>query len=370
MKRVLVTICIAALAALFGQRLLKLSEIALANREVPVKRLPNCHLLKNIGKIYTLDLLDPRLTPVELTIKGDLDRDSFNPHGISIYIDETDKTIHLFVVNHPQHYTSQVEIFLFVEEDNTIVHLKTIKHDLLHSVNDIVAVGVESFYATNDHSYPSEVLHMLAVFLGLPWADVVYYSPEGVKAVGDGFLSANGINMSPDKRYLYVSAIMDHEIAVFEITKSKDLVHVKVKLFQYIKYECIILYRHNIIFCIVYRDSPTTVLQSVITFLMKSVSNQSVAVGSLCDNIEVDHVTGDIWLGCHPNGAKLTACDPKDPPGSEVIRIQDIHSEKPVVTQVYADDGSVLIGSSVAAPYEGKLLIGTVYHKALVCDLK
>uniref|UniRef100_A0A4W5KBW1 Paraoxonase n=1 Tax=Hucho hucho TaxID=62062 RepID=A0A4W5KBW1_9TELE len=356
MKWVLFTICIAALAALLGQRLLKLSEIALANREVPVKRLPNCHLLKNIeygaedftilrdglaiistglkypgmpsfsddpGKIYTLDLLDPRLTPVELTIKGDLDRDSFNPHGISVYIDKTDKTIRLFVVNHPQHYTSQVEIFLFVEEDNTIVHLKTIKHDLLHSVNDIVAVGVESFYATNDHFYPSEVLHMLAVFLGLPWADVVYYSPGGVKAVGDGFLSANGINMSPDKRYLYVSAILDHEIAVFEIKKNKDLVHVK-----------------------------------------------SVAVGSLCDNIEVDHVTGDVWLGCHPNGAKVAVCDPEDPPGSEVIRIRDIHSEKPVVTQVYADDGSVLIGSTVAAPYEGKLLIGTVYHKALLCDLK
>eukprot|EP00063_Salmo_salar_P082655 XP_014057490.1 PREDICTED: serum paraoxonase/arylesterase 2-like [Salmo salar] len=304
MKWVLVTICIAALAALLGQRLLQLSEIVLANREAPVKRLPNCHLLKNIeygaeditilrdglaiistglkypgmpsfsddpGKIYTLDLLDPRLIPVELTIKGDLDRDSFNPHGISVYIDETDKTIHLFVVNHPQHYTSQVEIFLFVEEDNTIVHLKTIKHDLLHSVNDIVAVGVESFYATNDHSYPSEALHMLAVFLGLPWADVVYYSPGGVKAVGDGFLSANGINMSPDKRYLYVSAILDHEIAVFEIKKNKDLVHVK-----------------------------------------------SVAVGSLCDNIEVDHVTGDIWLGCHPNGVKVAACDPEDPPGSEV----------------------------------------------------
>uniref|UniRef100_A0AAZ3P619 Paraoxonase n=1 Tax=Oncorhynchus tshawytscha TaxID=74940 RepID=A0AAZ3P619_ONCTS len=403
MKWVLVTICIAALAALLGQRLLKLSEIALANREVPVKRLPNCHLLKNIeygaedftilrdglaiistglkypgmpsfsddpGKIYTLDLLDPRLIPVELTIKGDLDRDSFNPHGISVYIDETDKTIHLFVVNHPQHYTSQVEIFLFVEEDNTIVHLKTIKHDLLHSVNDIVAVGVESFYATNDHTYPSAVLHMLAVFLGLPWADVVYYSPGGVKAVGDGFLSANGINMSPDKRYLYVSAILDHEIAVFEIKKNKDLVHVKVKLFHYIKYERKLLYGHNIIFCIVSRDGPTAVIQSAITFLMMSVSNQSVAVGSLCDNIEVDHVTGDIWLGCHPNGAKVAVYDPEDLPGSEVIRIQDIHYEKPVVTQVYADDGSVLIGSSVAAPYEGKLLIGTVYHKALVCDLK
>ena len=54
---------------------------------------------------------------------------------------------------------------------------------------------------------------------------------------------------------------------------------------------------------------------------------------------------------------------------AQVIRIQNIHSEKPIVTQVYADDGHVIIGSSVAAPYGGKLLIGTVYHKALCCDL-
>ncbi|KAJ8004746.1 hypothetical protein DPEC_G00139490 [Dallia pectoralis] len=355
MKWVFVTVGVVALAAFLGQRLLKLSERALTNREVPVNNLPNCHLLKNIecgaedltilrdglaiistgltfpglpscdkpGKIYTLDLLDPRLTPVELSIKGDLDQDSFNPHGISVYIDETGDTIHLFVVNHPQPHTSQVEIFQFVEDDNTIVHRRTVKHDLLHSVNDIVAVGEESFYATNDKSYPGEMLHFLTVFLGLPWARLVYYSPEAVKEVGNGFISANGINMSPDKRYLYVSDILDHEIAVFEIKKHQELVFIK-----------------------------------------------SVAVGSLCDNIEVDQVTGDLWLGCHPNGAKLTQNDPKNPGGSEVVQIQDILSESPVVTQVYADDGSVLIGSSVAAPYEGKLLIGTVYQKALICDLK
>lgn len=46
--------------------------------------------------------------------------------------------------------------------------------------------------------------------------------------------------------------------------------------------------------------------------------NQSVGLGSLCDNIEVDHRTGDLWLGCHPNGLKLLKNDPEDPPGSEV----------------------------------------------------
>ena len=47
---------------------------------------------------------------------------------------------------------------------------------------------------------------------------------------------------------------------------------------------------------------------------------QSVALGSLCDNIEVDPATGDLWLGCHPNGWKLLHNDPQDPAGSEVRR--------------------------------------------------
>uniref|UniRef100_A0A667Y4A8 Paraoxonase n=1 Tax=Myripristis murdjan TaxID=586833 RepID=A0A667Y4A8_9TELE len=338
-----------------GFNLAVFREMTLASREMPLKHL-KCHLLKDIeygaedltilgnglafistglkypgmpsfsddpGKIYMLDLLDPNPKPtaVELQIKGQLDLNSFNPHGISVYTDDADSSIYLFVVNHP-HHGSQVEIFQFVEE-NTLLHLKTISHPLLHSVNDIVAVGVESFYATNDHSFPNDVLHTLTILLGVPWCTVVYYSPEEVRVAANGFSSANGINISPDERYIYVSDIIDHEIDVLERQEGERLVHVKVG-----------------------------------------------CVGSLCDNIEVDHETGDVWLGCHPNGVKLMTNDPADPPGSEVIKIHNIHSEKPVVTQEYADNGSVIMGSSVAAPYERKLLIGTVYQKALCCDLK
>lgn len=53
----------------------------------------------------------------------------------------------------------------------------------------------------------------------------------------------------------------------------------------------------------------------------------------------------------------------------QVLHIQHILSEEPVVTRVYSDNGSVLQGSSVASIYEGKLLIGTVFHRALYCDL-
>uniref|UniRef100_UPI0037E84531 serum paraoxonase/arylesterase 2-like n=1 Tax=Semicossyphus pulcher TaxID=241346 RepID=UPI0037E84531 len=353
MKKALIAVVVAAFAVFVGQRFLKLKEISLASRELPVKHL-NCQYLKNIeygaeditilrdglafistglkypgvpsfsdepGKLYIMDLLHPKPTPVELKIKGELDLSSFNPHGISLYTDETDDSVYLFVVNHPQH-KSQIEIFHFVEED-TLVHLKTVTHPLLHSVNDIVAVGAESFYATNDHSYPNDVLHFLIIILGLPWCNVVYYSPKEVRVAANGFMSANGINISPDKRYIYVADIIDHRIDVFERQRGEQLVFLK-----------------------------------------------SVAVGSLCDNIEVDHKTGDVWLGCHPNGLKLSNFNTEDPPGSEVLLIKNIHSERPVVSQEYVDDGKVIMASSVAAPFEGKLLIGSVFQKALYCHLK
>lgn len=72
-------------------------------------------------------------------------------------------------------------------------------------MNDIVAVGVENFYATNDHYFTDERLKLLEILFSLAWCDVVYYSPEEVRVVATGFFSANGINISPDKRQVTVN---------------------------------------------------------------------------------------------------------------------------------------------------------------------
>ena len=246
--------------------------------------------------------------------------DRFNPHGISTYIDKDD-TVYLFVVNHP-HQKSTVELFKFMEDDNSLVHLKTIRHDLLTSVNDVVAVGPDSFYATNDHYFSDFILMFLEMYLGLTWSNVVYYSPKEVKEVAAGFYSANGINISPDKKYIYIADILDHNVHVMEKHADWNLTHVK-----------------------------------------------TLQLDTLADNLSVDPDTGDIWTGCHPNGMKLFYDDPDNPPASEVLRIQNILAEQPTVTRVYAENGSVLQGTSVATVYDGKLLIGTVFHRALYCEL-
>ncbi|XP_001493453.3 serum paraoxonase/arylesterase 1 [Equus przewalskii] len=273
------------------------------------------------GKILLMNLNEEEPTVLELRIIGSkFDLSSFNPHGISTFTDE-DNTVYLLVVNHPD-FKSTVELFKFQEEEKSLLHLKTIRHKLLPNMNDIVAVGPEHFYATNDHYFLDPFLKSWELYLGLAWSNVVYYSPNEVQMVADGYDFANGINISPDGKYVYVAELMAHKIHVYEKHANWTLTPLKHLDFN-----------------------------------------------TLVDNISVDPVTGDLWVGCHPNGKKIFFYDPKNPPPSEVLRIQDILSEEPKVTVVYAENGTVLQGSTVASVYKGKLLIGTVFHKALYCEL-
>lgn len=41
------------------------------------------------GKILYLDLQDPRMKPVELRMPRNFDLESFNPHGISVHVDQS-----------------------------------------------------------------------------------------------------------------------------------------------------------------------------------------------------------------------------------------------------------------------------------------
>ncbi|XP_063308510.1 serum paraoxonase/arylesterase 2-like [Pelobates fuscus] len=352
LKLTLIGICLAFVA----ERIVQLSHRLNFSRDVEPIDLPNCQLLKGIelgaedieilpnglafissglkypglisfapekpGEIFLLDLNEENLRPSSLRFSRGFDISTFNPHGISTYIDEKDDTVYLFVVNHPQ-YKTTIEIFKFEEEENVLKHLKTIKHDLLPNVNNIVALGPESFYATNDYYFSDFTVRHLELFFGLGWTNVVYYSPSEVRQVASGFYSANGIAMSTDKKFIYVADIFGHTLNVLEKHADWSL-------------------------------SPVKVLQLDI----------------LLDNLVVDPNTGDIWTAGIPNARKIAFYNSDDLPGSEVVRVQNIHSDSPIVTQVYVNNGSVIQASSVAAVYEGKLFVGTVFHKALYCDLK
>ncbi|XP_075443416.1 serum paraoxonase/arylesterase 2-like [Ascaphus truei] len=355
MGKLLKITLVGIIVAFIADRVVQLRHRLNISREIEPLELPHCQLIKGIevgsedidilpnglafissglkypglmsfapgkpGEIFLLDLNDENLHPISLRFSRGFHLASFNPHGISTYIDEKDDTVYLFVVNHPN-FKSTVEIFKFEDEENVLLHLKTIKHELLQSVNDVLAVGPESFYATNDNYFTDFTMRFVEMFLGLGWSNVVYYSPNEVKQVASGFYFANGINISPDNKYVYIADFLAHTIHVLEKQANMSL-------------------------------SPVKVLQ----------------LETLLDNLFVDQNTGDIWTGCHPNGWKVFAYSSEDLPGSEVIRVQNILSDDPVVTQVYVNNGSVIQGSSIAILYEGRLLVGTVFHKALYCEL-
>ncbi|ELW49134.1 Serum paraoxonase/lactonase 3 [Tupaia chinensis] len=326
--------------ALIGERFLAFRGKMNAFREVEPVEPQNCHLIEGLengsedidilpsglafisnkpGKIFLMDMNEQNPKAQPLQISDGFDKELFNPHGISTFIDK-DHTVYLYVVNHP-HMKSTVEIFKFEEQQRSLIHLKTIKHELLKSVNDIVVLGPEQFYATRDHYFTNFFLSLLEMLLDLRWSYVLFYSPREVKVAVTGFISANGITISLDKKYVYVADVAAKNIHIME-KHNWDLTPLKV-----------------------------------------------IYLGTFVDNLTVDPDSGDILAGCHPNAMKLLMYNPEDPPGSEVLRIHNALSEKPRVSTVYANNGSVLQGSTVASVYHGKILIGTIFHKTLYCEL-
>ncbi|KAM7325371.1 hypothetical protein ACRRTK_015624 [Alexandromys fortis] len=372
MGKLVVLTLLGASLALIGERLLTFRERFSSTREIKPTEPQHCHLIEGLengsedidilpsglafistglkypgmpnfapdkpGRIFLMDLNEQNPKAQALKINDGFDKESLNPHGISTFVDK-DNTVYLYVVNHP-HMDSTVEIFKFEEQQRSLIHLKTITHELLKSVNDIVVVGPEQFYATRDHYFTSYFLILLEMFMDFQWTYILFYSPQEVKVVAQGFSSANGITISLDQKYVYVADVMAKNIHVLKKHDNWNLTQEK----------------------------------SAITTPPKNTSVQYqeelvIQLGTLVDNLTVDPATGDILAGCHPNPSKILVYNPEDPPGSEVLRIQDALSDKPRVSTLYANNGSVLQGSSVASVYHGRMLIGTVFHKALYCEL-
>ena len=73
--------------------------------------------------------------------------------------------------------------------------------DFRFRINDVVAVGPESFYITNWIYSRNYILSRLEVFIAqLQWSSLLYYDEGKTRTVADGFIMANGVSISPDKK--------------------------------------------------------------------------------------------------------------------------------------------------------------------------
>jgi len=145
------------------------------------------------GAVYAFDLKvnNPKL--VKLTAAFEQE---FHPHGIGLYRGKGGK-MSLFVVNH-RSYDHYIEIFDF--KKGKLVHRESIEDDLMNSPNDVIPVGPDSFYVTNDHKSTSGFGRMLEEYLPMAGSYVLYYDGSEFQKVAAGLAYANGINVNKKRK--------------------------------------------------------------------------------------------------------------------------------------------------------------------------
>ncbi|CAH1263821.1 PON1 [Branchiostoma lanceolatum] len=275
-------------------------------------------------RILTFDFKKPTEGAKTVNIVPESVKEDFMPHGLSVYEDVSGE-VRLFVVNHGKGHKDRVEIFRFDAVSNSLHHIKSVKHPLLYSLNDIVATGPESFYAGNDKYTTGLYSRMAETWLLLPWSNVVYYSGGEATIVADGLLYANGINLSPEGKLVYVANPTAGRVNVY------------------------------------HRQNDNTLRFS-----------HDITAHTGVDNVFVDPTTGDLWVGAHPQGIHFSRHmgNASHPCGSQVLRIENPAGENPRITEMYSDDGrSGLWGSSVGCYHNKQLLIGTVNHRLMHCTV-
>lgn len=271
------------------------------------------------GAIYAYDLTQPDAVPVNLTPGAD---DTFHPHGISLYVQE-EGADSLFVIDHAGDDEHSVEVF--DTQAGTLTHRQSITDPLLKSPNDLVAIDEQRFYATNDHGGESDFTRSLEDYLQLPWANVVYYDGERLVEAASGIRIANGITLSEDGGRLYVAGTTDDGVHVYS------------------------------------RDQATGALNY----------EQFIELGTGVDNLEL--AQGHLWIGAHPQLLHFVSHveDPQNRSPSQVIRVSPDGQGGYKSAEVYLNDGAELSGSSVAAVWRGRMLIGSVFEPYFLdCQLE
>jgi arylesterase / paraoxonase len=270
------------------------------------------------GAIYTLNLNDSMPKPLNKTI--DFPDEDFHPHGISLFTTQEGKKL-LFVINHRE---KEHVIEVFEYKNDSLIHQKSIKGSLLISPNDIVAVGENAFYFTNDHNEKHSLGRTIKDFLFIGTGSVCYFDGQKIEPTGiEGLKYANGINTRKDGKYLYVAE-----------TSGK----------------CLNIYERN-------------TQTGALTFA------ETLHCDTGVDNIELD-TEGVLWVGCHPQMLQFLkhSKDEKAVSPSEIIKVtyvpQDVNRFKQET--IYMNTGSEISASSVAAVYKNKMLIGPVFQRHIV----
>ncbi|KAL5010384.1 hypothetical protein ScPMuIL_012689 [Solemya velum] len=276
------------------------------------------------GKILMYNFHKPYEPVKGLTIvKGQdshFDLSNFHPHGMSSW--EEDGETYVYAVSHPP-TEDVVEMFHFNSSSQILTHMRNFSSPNFNYMNDFVMVSKESFYITKFWRWRDFVRIRLEVRLLARFGEIMFFDGTDAKTLISGLVMPNGINMSPDGKYVYVAEFGDLKLRTYK----RDIT-----------------------------DNSLTELE----------------VETGVDNIEVDPITGDMWIGCHPILHKLWEYDARGATGltpSQVIRVKVKDGKIQDMIETYVNDGTEIPGSTSASFYNGKMVIGALAAEhIIVCD--
>lgn len=248
----------------------------------------------------------------------------FRTHGLSLHIDYQGRR-HLFVINHPKKRGEEMEqVELFSETaDGKFAHVETFRSPLFNSPNDLAAVGPRQFYVANDKVSGGGLAAGLQQ-LGIGGSPLTYFDDREARVVVGNIASGGGINVSADRKTIYVSETSAQRVRVLSRNPA---------------------------------DGSLT-------------ETARISVPMSPDNIEVAP-DASLSIAGHANTLKLIQHFIKGAPApSSVIRVIADNGElPPAVDQVYHNGGEQISASSVGAVYGDLLLIGSITSpQLLVCE--
>ena len=271
------------------------------------------------GGIYAYDLNAANPNPVKLTPNVGPD---YQPHGISLYVGNNGQDA-LFVINHEG---GRHTIDIFDIKNRRLIYRKTLSDPMLISPNDLVAVGPDRAYISNDHRYVFGFMRGVEDYLKLRLSNVVYYNGSDFIEVAEGIGYANGINVSHDGKIVYLCAVTELSLHVYDRDVSSGMLRLREK----------------------------------------------INMGTGVDNIEKD-ADGSLWIGSHPKLLTFVrhAKDQSRLSPSQVLHVIPRASGDFDIQEVYLNRGEEISGSSVAAVRKRRMLIGAVFDpKFLDCKMQ
>lgn len=276
---------------------------------------------KRKGRLITIDLTTKNKKPVDLELPNEIKAENFFPHGINV-LERPGKIPIIYVINHDRS-GERVEKLEWDTTTNKLRYLKSIMHSDFTFINDLVVLEEDVFYTTVYSAFSSPIMRKIEATFQIPLGSVLLYNKGEVTTQIKGLVMANGINLSNDKKLLYLAQSGAHNLQIYK--------------------------RHGI---------------------EKLELLQDIPIYTLPDNIFVSK-NGDLTIGCHPKLLNVFAhlFDTSLQSPSQVLRIKTNNGIPFKITEIFSDDGTTITGSTISVIYENSLLIGSIASELLLCNI-